>query len=153
MILIFAVSIYSWECLAQLLSVSFADPLLGMMQFMGAWFSAFLYGGFLIAGKDMVWPLKVFFYITPLKYTVRSMVYTEFVDSKYDSCDNYGGNDICYGEKGKDVLDNMNLVFRLFSDNNTLDVDIGCLILIALVCKLGYIIQLVMLSKKASTIV
>ena len=78
MILIWAVSIYCWEAISEALAVSFENPLMGMMNFMSIWFSAFLYGGFLIPGEDMIWPLKIFFYIMPIKYTVRAMVYTDF---------------------------------------------------------------------------
>ena len=53
---------------------------------MGFWFSAFLYGGFLIPGEDIYWPLKIFFYILPIKYTVRSMNYVDNIDAKFDGC-------------------------------------------------------------------
>ena len=52
-------------------------------------FSAFLYGGFLIPGEDIYWPLKIFFYILPIKYTVRSMNYVDNIDAKFDGCAKY----------------------------------------------------------------
>merc|ERR1711988_265086 len=58
-----------------------------MMQFMGIWFQAFLFGGFLIPDEDVVWPFRAFSYIMPLKYTVRSLVHNEFTSATYGSCD------------------------------------------------------------------
>merc|ERR1711988_985643 len=68
MLCVWACMIYSWECMAELLAVAFDNPLLGMLNFMQLWFSAFLFGGFLLPGEDMYWPLKIFFYILPIKY-------------------------------------------------------------------------------------
>lgn len=81
------------------------------------------------------------------------MVYTEFIDSTYDSCDKYASNEVCYGQKGEDVLDVLGTIMPLFSSNNKLAADLGCLLLIAAVCKLGYIANLVMISKKASKVI
>ena len=46
-------------------------------------------GGFLIPGDDMIWPLKVFHYILPIKYATRSMNYVDNIDAEYDGCKKY----------------------------------------------------------------
>jgi hypothetical protein len=117
-LVIWTAAIYAWEAMAEVLALAFDNPLFGMMQCMGLWFSAFLYGGFLIPGEDMVWPLKVFYYILPIKYSVRSMVWAEFHQADFAKCK--GGVDpgavqsngeYCYGQDGTDVLDSLNNIF------------------------------------------
>lgn len=58
-ILIWAATIYVFECAAEFFAVVFDDPILGMLQFMNIWFGAFLFGGFLIPLRDLFWPFKV----------------------------------------------------------------------------------------------
>ena len=152
MVSIWSLSIYCWEAIAQVMALSFKNPLLGMMQFMGVWFSGFLYGGFLIPGEDMVWPFKLFYYILPLKYTIRSMVYTEFIDSKYDSCDkNRYEDEICFGKGGKEVLENLNQIYPLFSSDNTLMVDLLVIFGLTVLFKVIYFF-LILTSNKSSKV-
>ena len=152
MVSIWSLSIYCWEAIAQVMALSFKNPLLGMMQFMGVWFSGFLYGGFLIPGEDMVWPFKLFYYILPLKYTIRSMVYTEFIDSKYDSCDkNRYEDEICFGKEGKEVLENLNQIYPLFSSDNTLMVDLLVIFGLTVLFKMIYFF-LILTSNKSSKV-
>ena len=42
------------------------SALLGMMGQQNLFFTAFLFGGFLLPEEDMVWPFKIFFYIMPV---------------------------------------------------------------------------------------
>jgi hypothetical protein len=153
MMVIFACYIYAWEAMAELLSVAFENPLLGMMQFMGLWFSAFLYGGFLIPGEDIYWPLKIFFYILPIKYTVRSMNYVDNIDAKFDGCAKYDDDEqFCFGQQGDEVLKNVGSIYPLITDENTLSTDIGIVLAIAAFFKLQYIVILVVKSRAASTL-
>ena len=149
MMVIFACYIYAWEAMAELLSVAFENPLLGMMQFMGLWFSAFLYGGFLIPGEDIYWPLKIFFYILPIKYTVRSMNYVDNIDAKFDGCAKYDDDEqFCFGQDA--LLKNVGSIYPLITDENTLSTDIGIVLAIAAFFKLQYIIILVVKSRAAA---
>jgi ABC-type multidrug transport system ATPase subunit len=68
-ILIWAATLYVFECVAEFLAVLFTDPILGMLQFMNYWFASFLFAGFLIAEKDMYWPFKVRLFCTFKIYT------------------------------------------------------------------------------------
>ena len=159
MMLLWAVSIYCWEAISEVLAVSFDNPLMGVMQFMGIWFSAFLYGGFLIPGEDMVWPLKIFFYIMPIKYTVRSMVYTDFHFSEYDSCDKSKyRNELCFGEynqkknDGDEVLDGIGDVYPLITSKDYSWEDVGVLLAMAVFYKAVYVGIMIMKSKQVTTI-
>lgn len=159
-VLIWTSAIYAWEAMAEVLALSFDNPLFGMMQFMGLWFSAFLYGGFLIPGDDMVWPLKVFYYILPIKYSVRSMVWAEYHQSTWDACKGsatpgtYQSNgELCYGKDGKDVLETLNSIFPLFSAENEVLGDIMFCICIAVVFKIIYCVMLIQKSKASSKLI
>jgi len=159
-VLIWTAAIYAWEAMAEVLALSFQNPLFGMMQFMGLWFSAFLYGGFLIPGDDMVWPLKVFYYILPLKYSVRSMVWAEYHQSEWQKCKDdaspgtYQSNgELCYGRDGKDVLETLNSIFPLFSSDNQVTGDVMFCICIAVVFKIIYCVLLVHKSKASSKVI
>mmetsp|Transcript_76097 Transcript_76097/g.217263 ORF Transcript_76097/g.217263 Transcript_76097/m.217263 type:complete len:394 (+) Transcript_76097:76-1257(+) len=159
-LVIWTAAIYAWEAMAEVLALAFDNPLFGMMQCMGLWFSAFLYGGFLIPGEDMVWPLKVFYYILPIKYSVRSMVWAEFHQADFAKCK--GGVDpgavqsngeYCYGQDGTDVLDSLNNIFPLFSSENQVFGDIMFCVAIAAVFKVIYCVMLINKSKAASKVI
>ena len=66
--LMFALQMYIWEAMAELFSVQFPNPLIGMMQVMNMWFSGFLFAGFLIPEDDMVYPFKIFYWILPVRW-------------------------------------------------------------------------------------
>ena len=154
MVLTWTASIYCFEAMSESLAVAFDNPLLGMMQFMGIWFSAFLYGGFLIPGSDMIWPLKIFFYIMPMKYTIRTMVYSDFIHSEYDSCDkNKYEGELCFGQDGDDVLDNLGKVMPLITSKDHSLEDIMILLAMAVFYKLIYVVILITKSRAVTTIV
>jgi hypothetical protein len=106
--------------------------------------------GVLIPGADLVWPLKLFFYILPMKYGLRSMVYTEFIDSTYKDC--HPSDLICFGTDGDQVLKTLSSVYTVFEDKSTMGVDIGCLLAISAVLKAFYIAQVIVKSRRVSTI-
>jgi hypothetical protein len=47
-----------YERIAQLLSISFDNPLMGMLMFLNTWFASFLFNGILVAADDVVWPFR-----------------------------------------------------------------------------------------------
>jgi len=157
-ILLFAACMYSWEALAQVLSVQFDNPLLGMMNFVQGWFTAFVFAGFLIRRDDIVWPFKVFTWIFPLRYTIRGMVYNEIIDTSYESCADIG-DDPCFGDPavtgrqdGGDVLNSLGDVFGPFSDENTLAEDILVPLGLAIFFKICHTYMLNMKSKESSKV-
>ena len=136
---------YCWDAFATALAVAFDNPLIGAAQYIGCWFSAFLYGGFLIPVKDIVWPLRALHWIFPLGYAIRSITFSEFVDGTWDACDKYDeGSDFCYcqGEdpskscSGRVVLDSLEIIYPLFSSKNTILLDVICCLALAVGAKL-----------------
>ena len=134
---------YCWDAFATALAVAFANPLVGAAAYIGCWFSAFLYGGFLIPVKDIVWPLRTLHWVFPLGYAIRSMTFSEFVDGTWDACDKYDPDkDFCYCQSDRDydptkscsgrvVLDSLKVLYPLFSSKNTILLDVVCCLALA----------------------
>ena len=111
----------------------FDHPLLGTATYLFMWFSSFLYAGFIIPITDVYWPLRALHYVFPISYSVRSMIWSDFVSSRYDSCDAYGPSDYCYcgadaidasrGCGGRVVLDEIGIIYKSISSRNTLASD------------------------------
>ena len=154
-LLIYAACIYSFEAFAQLFSVMNDNPLMGMLNFMQIWFASFLFCGMMVPINDVVWPFRVFGYILPLKYALRSMVYEEFIDQNWHGaeicnpypitadCYYYGNklgptdgwtcganNEVCYGAEGWQVLDQLGISFTMISSTNKTLID--CLIMLGI---------------------
>ena len=83
--------------------VAFPNPLVGAAMFIGCWFSGFLFAGFLIPVKDIIWPLRAFHHVFPLGNAARGMTYSEFIDSKYDACDKYDAKTFCFCDEDDDA--------------------------------------------------
>lgn len=98
--------LFYFENLAEYLAVQFENYMVGMMWFVTIWFCFFLFGGFLIPEKDMIWPFKAFFYVMPLPYTLRSIVYSHYTTVEWDECPDPTNAYICYSpnQDGLEVL-------------------------------------------------
>ena len=110
----------------------------------GCWFSGFLFAGFLIPVKDIIWPLRAFHYVFPLGNAARGMTYSEFIDSKYDACDNYDSGTFCFCDEdeddgkgcgGREVLKKLGMLYDLPTDKNTLLLDLVWPLGLALLAK------------------
>lgn len=149
-ILIYAIQMYVWEAMAQAFATVHRNPLVGMMLIMFMWFSGFLYAGFLIAAEDMIWPFKIFYYILPMKYGIRSMGYLEYHDSTYKKC---SSGSLCFGRDGPDVLDSIHEIFGTIDNKRTFGEDIGASLAVAFFFKALYVYLFLKESRRASTIV
>lgn len=142
-IIIFAVSMFVFESVAECLSVWFDDPILGMLQFMNFWFGAFLFGGFLIPLDDLYWPFELFYYIMPYQYHMRSFVYNYFSETGWDPCPltSIQTQPVCVLDGDSDkVLDSFGRIYPLISSDDQTGFDIVILIVIGCVFKLFYIV-------------
>lgn len=83
MVITFALVLWAFESMAQLFSVLFANPLMGMLNFMNLWFAAFLFSGVMVAEKDVIWPFRVFTFIMPFKWGLRTMAYLDINSVTY----------------------------------------------------------------------
>ena len=156
----YACVLFTFESIARTLSVAFDNPLLGMLNFINYWFAAFLFAGFLIPEEDVVWPFRAFFWVLPLKWSVRSINYLNEIDETYagaDLCTSLGetgcyyhGNELpgwkcanepsqlCYGRNGDQVLDSLGENYTIISSDNTTAMDFGIIIAIGVVFQFGY---------------
>lgn len=164
MMLLFALTMYCFESIAQLLAVVFTNPLLGMLQFVNVWFSTFLFCGLFLPIKSIPWPFQIFSYILPFRYTLRSMAYQEYKGTTWSGaelcdpltdvlCQPEGfkcapGATYCYGRTGEQILHTLHKSFDLISPKDYFATDVGILIAIAVVAKLFFI---VFMSMKATT--
>ncbi len=83
--LMYSLKMYAWESIAQMLSVAFDNPLLGVLQYMQLWFAAFLFSGIFLPIDTIVWPFRAMCYFLPYQWAFRSMVYEEFIDQTFSN--------------------------------------------------------------------
>jgi hypothetical protein len=67
-VVVYALCLWVYERIAQLLSISFDNPLIGMLLFLNFWFSSFLFGGFVVAEQYVIWPFRAFFTLLPVPW-------------------------------------------------------------------------------------
>lgn len=146
-IFLWSTAMYVFECLAEMLAVWFDDPILGMLNFMQFWFASFLFAGFLIPLDDMYWPFKLFYYIMPYQYYIRSVVYAIFIDADWSECDpaESENSPVCVqadgGEvTGADVLDGLGKIYPLITSEKRYAQDFGILVAVAVFYKIMYVI-------------
>ena len=146
-----------------------------MLNFINYWFAAFLFAGFLIPEEDVVWPFRAFFWVLPLKWSVRSINYLNEIDETYagaDLCTSLGetgcyyhGNELpgwkcakvpsqlCYGRNGDQVLDSLGENYTIISSDNTTAMDFGIIIAIGVVFQFGYNFYASYKASKSSDII
>jgi ABC-type multidrug transport system ATPase subunit len=140
-IVLFAVTMWVFESVAEALSVWFTDPILGMLQYMNYWFGAYLFGGFLIPLADMYWPFKLFYYVMPFSYFARSTVYNSFKYLTFEPCTDPATSAVCVpGTSGMEVLGDLGRVMPLFSNEDNVVRDVCILVGIGAFYKILYII-------------
>lgn len=141
-VVVFALILWAFECIAQLCSVFSSNPLLGMLAFMLFWFVSFLFAGVMVAEKSVVWPFRILPTILPLKWGLRSMAYLEYTGTSFEGatlCPEastpgclYHGSALpgwacawspaerpCVGVEGWQVLDSIGVTFESISSRNS----------------------------------
>eukprot|EP00538_Stauroneis_constricta_P011077 CAMPEP_0119551744 /NCGR_PEP_ID=MMETSP1352-20130426/4913_1 /TAXON_ID=265584 /ORGANISM="Stauroneis constricta, Strain CCMP1120" /LENGTH=649 /DNA_ID=CAMNT_0007597857 /DNA_START=239 /DNA_END=2188 /DNA_ORIENTATION=+ len=140
-IVLYAALMFVFESVAEALSVLFDDPIIGMLQFMNFWFGSFLFGGFLIPESDLYWPLKLFHYVFPYAYYVRSTMYTLFEETDFDG-------DL----SSTQALDELSKVFPVIESEDNVAKDIGILLAIGAFYKILYIGAVIVKTRKVANI-
>ena len=87
-----------------------------------------------------------------MKYGIRSLVHTEFIDSTFNGCRLDCDQDGNYGRQGDDVLDSLQRVFGVVTSNNTYAEDFGVSVAILLFFKVMYIMCFLLKSRASTTI-
>ncbi|KAH8068806.1 ATPase [Aureococcus anophagefferens] len=125
---------FCWDCYGTACAVAFDHPLLGTALYMFAWFSSFLYAGFIIPIEDVKWPLRALAYVFPMGRSIRSMIWSDFIRARYDACDNYSSSHYCYcgddwdpaaGCDGKHVLRDIGIIYRSISARDKIAEDVA----------------------------
>jgi len=157
--LAYSASVWAWECLAQLFSLQ-ANPVLGMLNFVSAWSAGLLFCGLLFRGEDVIWPLRLFYYVLPLKWLFNSAAYDIFMPAVYHDaelctpgldplctmngfkCANLTAIN-CFGHTGAQVLDTLHYSFPTLSSVDERGLDIACILAFAVLLKVCYAIGVV----------
>lgn len=171
--IIFALILWAFECLAQLCSVMSENPLLGMLVFMCFWFIAFLFSGVMVAEESVIWPFRVFTSVFPLKWGLRSFAYLEYSGTTYAgaklcetaadptcfyhaetlpgwACDWSPSVRPCLGHTGEQVLDSMGITFSTMSSEDSVLFDALIILCLGAAFKLLYIGLFVYKSRKST---
>eukprot|EP00439_Symbiodinium_sp_Y106_P075815 s1435_g15.t1 len=125
---------FFFDCAAQLFAVTFSHPLLGLFQVICLWFASFLFAGILVSEEDVVWPLRVFAIVSPMKWSNQG----NHNSPRGFSCP--GLNELeCWGVTGEQVLASISQsVAKNITPERELDRDCSILVGIANVFRLAY---------------
>jgi len=145
-----------FEFLAELYSAVASEASVGLLLFLVTWIMNFLFSGVIVEDDNVVWPIKIFTYILPMRYALQSMAYSEFVDSTFEgtlpcnvtteresTC--YPGGykcttGACFGKTGPQVLDSLHYIFFIISPDTDVSRNALYLILFLVIIKTLYII-------------
>lgn len=146
-----ALLLFSFECAAQCFAVQFAHPLLGLFNFINFWFATFLFGGFMVPEKDVIWPLRIFAYVSPMKFATKAIIYAELQGTTFEGavldsnktrgfdCPGSEAGAECYGATGDQVLRSMaGSFFKHLSPEDEFFKDCGAVLAIAVAFRLLY---------------
>tara|TARA_B100001741_G_scaffold311521_1_gene312867 strand:- start:1029 stop:1796 length:768 start_codon:yes stop_codon:yes gene_type:complete len=147
-LLVYALMLWAYEAAAQVFSICFTNPLIGMLVYMNLWFGGFLFNGILIDEKDVVWPFRAFTFVNIMKWALRAIVYLEYADATFKPCtesdllcfSNSAETALGTGAKvpGSEVLDSMGKTYRLYSNDDTVAFDAVVTLALGLGFKLWY---------------
>ena len=162
----FAITLWVYDSLAQLLAVSFKSPVIGMLAFLGFWSSSIVFCGLVFRATDVVWPFRLFYYVLPLKWTFNAAGYDVYMPSASSKgaelcdvganvtlasgaevacpaagfyCDGAATAFGCWGATGEQVLNTLSLSYESLGTDDDRGLDIGILLLMGFVLKLAYI--------------
>eukprot|EP00935_MAST-01C_sp_MAST-1C-sp1_P001639 g1639.t1 len=159
-VLMYACVFWSFDAMAQLVAVQFHNPLLGMLEYMMLWFASFLFAGVIVDREAVIWPLRLFSYLSPLYYAMQGITYLEFSELNYagaapcnpsidSECTTYHDPTVgfkcnasielvCYGFTGKQVLDGLGVSYKSISSKNTLGDNFLYILIFCVACKMLY---------------
>jgi len=161
------VTLASFEFMAEFFAVVFANALIGMLSFLGLWFTSFLFCGILVNEEDVPWPIRTFSYILPLRWTFGHCVWALYLDTPdYDgaeTCKTDGTTESspgvfvdcpdgffcpgdstgtqCFGKTGTQILSTLSDQYAAIDDPNdgdTLGKNIGIIVAVAFFFKAAY---------------
>mmetsp|Transcript_56160 Transcript_56160/g.111487 ORF Transcript_56160/g.111487 Transcript_56160/m.111487 type:complete len:1121 (-) Transcript_56160:482-3844(-) len=162
-VLEYSTSLFVFESFAQLLSVAFKNPVIGLLQFMMAWSCSLVFCGLVFRGNDVVWPFRILYYIMPFKWLFNALGYDIYTPTLYSGaatcvsntnittnegvglCQSSGFYCLdtsksigCYGRTGQQVLATLHLTYESLNVDDERPLDVGILIGMAFVLKVAY---------------
>jgi ABC-type multidrug transport system ATPase subunit len=163
-LVIYAVAFWSFEGLAQMLSV-FSNVIIGLFAFLNLYFAAFLFCGMFVDPEDVIWPIRTFCYFMPLGWALQSYMYGlmhdmpdhsgtvacvpgAIVNATGNVCTSqgfycYSADDpsgaVCYGKDGDTILESLSVQFTIFGDEGHYARNIGFIIAFGILTRVGYV--------------
>ena len=173
--LIWAITCWALEGMAQMLSVS-PRVLFGLFNYLNLFFASFLFCGMFVDPDDVIWPLRLFCYFLPLRWSLQSYIFSIYHGQRdYDGAffctpgklmpNDYGPpiicgqqgfycsspsdptGAVCYGRTGDQILNSLSLQFTIFGDEGHYARNLGIVIAFGTLCRLLYVVQIVLLTK------
>jgi len=150
---VMASCLWAFECLAEALAVSFANPLIGMLGAVSMWFTCFLFCGAFLEPDFIIWPFRALTYVLPLRWSIQTLCYTAYRDTKWEgavlsesplgyTCTSTDVMDPCYGYTGEQVLLSLKKGgYGCVSAEDTVAGDIRNVLLFGLFCKIVFIVM------------
>lgn len=151
--LFWSIIAYLYETAAELLAALLNNPIIGVMFYLSLWIISFLFSGLFLPVEDLLWPLKLFYYITPFSYYIRSMFYLNYSDAKFEPClpEENPNEPICIadGDSSK-ILDVLHRILPQFENRNTIMRDMMIPLAMIITLKIIYIVVVMMKGSRAT---
>jgi len=128
--------LYAWEAIAHACAVAAEDSNICTNIFTVVWFLAAAASGLHFKEEEFVWPFRLFYYILPDAYALRSMWYVENKDTTWETCGLT--TRICWGMDGKTVINNVGLLYPASIYEDTIANDLWAMLAIAVGFKVVY---------------
>ena len=129
------------------------NPIIGVMFYLSLWIISFLFSGLFLPVEDLLWPLKLFYYTTPLSYYIRGNFYLNYSDAKFEPClpAENPNEPICIadGDSSK-ILDTLHRILPQFENRNTVTRDMMIPFAMIITLKFIYIVVVMMKGSRAS---
>ena len=101
----------------------------------------------------MFWPLKVFYYVLPYNYYVRSAMFLIFTESTWEPCTDPTTSAVCVNSTdGLLVLDAFSRVFPLVTTENTYWSDVGYMVCIGVFWKIVGVVSILVKARRVSPV-
>jgi len=160
--LLYATNLWVWECMGQFFALG-ANPIMGMLNYANLWFASTLFSGLVFRGADVIWPIRLLYYILPFKYLFGGISWAvfkdeygvggaEICDATVDGCergfkcDDPSGGLQCWGFTGPQILRSASFLYEVVSPTDYYAFYLSMLVAQACVYK---VLQLILLHAKA----
>jgi len=160
--LMYTLMLWAFEGLAQMLAVA-PNVVLGLFNYLGMYFTAFLFCGMFVDTADVIWPLRAFCYFFPMSWGLQSFVHAIYhggpdyegamnctagellpngalcsYQGFYCSSDDDPTGAVCYGISGDQILNSLSVQFPIYGDDGHYPRNIAFVIAFGLLMRVNY---------------